>query len=97
MKTYGFLKAAKVIFMVLAWLALALGVIVGLIILITGGGPVLAPTAGTVPGAPTAAPVTRAAGVVFLIIGGIYFLILFTVSEIIGLLLDIKADCKKSA
>lgn len=96
MKTYGFLKAAKLIFKILAWAALALGVIVGVIIIITGGGPALTGIPATAPGVPTA-PITRAAGVVFIVIGGIYFLILFTISEIIGLLLDIKADCKKSA
>lgn len=95
MKSYGFLKAAKLIFKILAWFALGLGVIVGVIILVRGGGPAVTGVPG-VPPAPEVASVTRAAGLVFLFIGGIYFLILFTISEIIGILLDIKADTKKS-
>jgi hypothetical protein len=88
MKEYKFLKAARVIFKVLSWLVLGLGIVVGAIVLITGGGaPALTPDAEIVEATP------RAAGFVFMLMGAIYFLILYTISEIINILLDLKGSC----
>lgn len=89
MNDYKFLKTARTIFKVLAWVVLSLGVIVGLIVVITGAGGITP----MVPGAAT--PQTpRAAGVVFMFMGAFYFLILYTLSEVIGVLLDIKSSGK---
>lgn len=90
MEEYKFLKIARSVFKVLAWIVLGLGVIVGIIVLITGGGP-----AGAVTPQGVAVPSTpKAAGLIFMIMGSLYFLVLFTLSEVIGLLLDIKGTCK---
>lgn len=86
MKKYKFLKTACVIFKVLSWLVLSIMMIVGLMVLITGA-PIVPP------GAEQAIPAPRAAGVVFMITGIFYFLLLYTISEIIALLLDIKGVC----
>lgn len=90
MKEYKFLKAARMIFKVLAWVMLGLAVAIGLIILITGGSaPIATPQGVPIPQTP------RAAGVIFMLMGVFYFLILFTISEVIGILLDMKASCDK--
>jgi hypothetical protein len=90
MKEYKFLKAARVIFKVLSWVILGLGIVVGAIVLITGGGaPTLTPDAEIIEATP------RAAGIVFMLMGAIYFLILYTVSEVISVLLDLKGCCNK--
>ena len=88
MKEYKFLKVSRTIFKVLAWVILVLGTLVGLVVLIVGGGVI--PTA---PGG-AAVPTPRAAGLVFIFMGALYFLLLYTVSEVIGILLDIKSSCK---
>jgi hypothetical protein len=90
MKEYKFLKSARVIFKVLSWIVLGLGIVVGIIVLITGGGaPVLTPDAEVIEATP------RAAGLVFMLMGAFYFLILYTISEFINILLDIKGSCSK--
>jgi amino acid transporter len=92
MKEYKFLKTAKNIFKVLSWVVLALSIIVGVIVLVTGGGaPIVTPDGTTMPATP------RATGVVFMIMGAFYFLILYTISEMISILLDIKDSCSKPA
>jgi hypothetical protein len=91
MKEYKFLKAARIIFKVLSWAVLGLGIVAGILVLITGGGaPVLAPDAEIVEATP------RAAGLVFILMGVLYFLILYTVSEVINILLDLKGSCNKT-
>jgi hypothetical protein len=92
MKEYKFLKTARIIFKVLAWIALALAIVIGLIILITGGGnlPAITPQGTAVP------PTPRAAGIVFMLMGAVYFLILYTLSEVIGILLDLKSYCSSN-
>jgi hypothetical protein len=92
MKEYKFLKAARIIFKVLSWVVLGLGVVVGIIVLVTGGGaPMLTPETQVVEATP------KAAGLVFMLMGGFYFLILYTISEIINILLDLKGCCNKQA
>jgi len=87
MKEYKFLKTARTIFKVLAWVVLGLGIVVGAIVLITGGAaPMVTPDGIAAPQTP------RAAGVVFMIMGAFYFLILYTISEVIGILLDMKGS-----
>ena len=88
MKEYKFLKTARTIFKVLAWLVLGLGVIVGIIVLVTGGAitGAITPQGTPIPATP------KAAGLVFMIMGALYFLILMTISEVIGILLDIKGS-----
>lgn len=92
MDKYKYLKIARIIFKVLAWVAAGLGLVVGVTVFITGGG---APTA--LPDGTAIPPPPRATGLIFMLMGALYFLILFTVSEIIGLLLDIKDSCVKPA
>jgi hypothetical protein len=90
MKEYKFLKAARIIFKVLGWVVLGLGIVVGVIVLVTGGGaPVLTPDAEVIEATP------RSAGLVFMLMGAFYFLILYTISEIINILLDLKGSCSK--
>ena len=92
MKEYKFLKIARTIFKVLGWVALALGIVTGAIVLITGGGaPTITPQGIEIPTTP------RAAGLIFMVMGVFYFLILYTISEIINILLDMKGCCNKQA
>jgi hypothetical protein len=87
MKEYKFLKSARIIFKALSWIVLVLGIVAGGIVLVTGGNaPVITPDAEVIEATP------RSAGVVFMLMGGIYFLILYTISEIISILLDLKAS-----
>lgn len=89
MKEYKFLKAGRVIFKILAWIILGLAIIIGVIILITGGGkvPIMTPAGIEIP------PTPRAAGLVFMLMGAFYFFILYSISEIIAILLDMKSCC----
>jgi len=85
-KEYGFLRAARVIFKVLAWVALATFVLVGFV----ASGikeTALAPEAPIPP---------KINSVMYLLMGGLYWLVSYTISEIIGLLLDIKGSSEKS-
>lgn len=89
MKEYKFLRVARKIFKVLAWVVLALGIIVGIVVLITGATTIT-------PMAPEGTPPTpKVAGLIFLIMGVFYFFIFYTISEMIGILLDIKTSCNK--
>jgi len=92
MKEYKFLKIARMIFKVLGWLVLALGIVTGAIVLITGGGaPTITPQGIEIPATP------RVAGLIFMVMGAFYFFILYTISEIINILLDMKGCCNKQA
>jgi len=85
-KEYGFLRAARVIFKVLAWVALAMFVLVGFV---TVG---IKETA-LAPEVPIPPKITS---VMYLVMGGLYWLVSYTISEIIGILLDIKGSSEKS-
>lgn len=90
MNEYKFLKVARTIFKVLGWIVLGLGIVTGAIVLITGGGaPTITPQGVEIPATP------RVAGLIFMVMGAFYFLILFTISEIISILLDLKGCCNK--
>jgi|GEM_PF-722750 len=91
MKEYKFLKVARTIFKILAWLVLSLGIIVGIIVLITGSN---IPTGAITPQGTPVPPTPKAAGLIFMVMGTLYFLVLYTISEIISLLLDFKSTCK---
>jgi len=90
MKEYKFLKIACTIFKALSWAVLGIGILTGAIVLITGGGaPVITPQGVEIPSTP------RAAGLLFMLMGAFYFLIMYTISEIINILLDLKGCCNK--
>jgi predicted secreted protein len=94
MQEYKFLRIARVIFKVLSWVVLGLGIVVGIIVLVTGGN---VPTGAVTPQGTPIPQTPRAAGVVFMIMGALYFVAFYTLSEIIGILLDIRTTCKPSA
>ena len=75
---HRFLKASGRIFDILGWLALVLGAVVTVVILIGGGGP----------------DAPRAAAIVGILVGGVYFLIFKTIGGIVRLLLDIESRIK---
>ncbi len=81
-KEYGFLRAARVIFKVLAWVVLAMFVLVGFVTL----GVKETALAPEVPIPP------KITSVMYLVMGGLYWLVSYTISEIIGILLDIKGS-----
>jgi len=90
MKEYKFLKSARMVFKILGWVALGLGVVTGAIVLVTGGGaPTITPQGIEIPATP------RMAGLIFMVMGAFYFLILYTISEVINILLDLKGCCNK--
>lgn len=75
-KVRSFLKIASVTFKVLSWISAAFFLVVALIVLFGAGG----------------ADTPRAASLIFLIGGAIYFLILFTIAEGIGLLVNMSTQ-----
>ena len=79
MDRYKFLNVGSVIFKVLAWAAVIVGVISAVVIFIGGGTP--------------QAP--RLTGFVGLLLGAVYFFVFYTASEVIKLLLDIVAKINK--
>ncbi len=81
-KEYGFLRAARVIFKVLAWVVLAMFVLVGFV---TVG----VKETALAPEVPIPPKITS---VMYLVMGGLYWLVSYTISEIIGILLDIKGS-----
>ena len=79
--TYKFLRLSVKVFKVLAWVALALQVVTGLILIIGGGEPVL--VAGVdIP--------ARVVGLLNFVAGGVYYFSLRLTSELLQLLLDIR-------
>jgi len=89
MQNDNFLSAAKVVFLVLAWIVLVIGLIGALGIFVTGGAQVTLPDGTTSPAVP------KYLGIIPLIQGCIGFFIFFTISKIIKTLLDVKASCNK--
>jgi len=84
----GFLHAGVVVFKVLAWVSLVLQVIVGLVVLVSGGEPV--PIGGIeVP--------ARLIGVLNCAAGAIYFFLLSLASHVIRVLLDIHTHLDKGS
>ncbi len=75
------LHVSITVFKVLAWLALVLQVIVGLILLVVGGDPVLVGTI-EIP--------ARLVGVLNCVAGGMYFFVLLLIARVIRLLLEIQ-------
>lgn len=82
MKGEGLLKAGVTVFTVLAWISLALQVIVGLVLLI-GGGPAVDIGGVEIP--------ARVVGVLNCLAGVIYFFLLSLASAVLALLLDMSA------
>ena len=78
---YKFLKISAVIFKVLAWVSVAVGVVSSIVIFIGGG----------TPDAP------RVTGFIGLLLGTVYFFIFFTASEVISLLLELSCKCEKGS
>ncbi|MBI3010258.1 MAG: hypothetical protein HYY57_04675 [Candidatus Omnitrophica bacterium] len=79
---YRFLQASIVVFKVLAWIALALQVITGLILVIGGGDPIL------VGGVEIPA---RAVGLLNFVAAGLYFFSFWLMANLIHLWLDIRS------
>jgi len=77
--SYKILRVVVKIVEVLAWIVAALGVISFFIILIGGGQP----------GSP------RSMSIVALLVGALYFVILYSFAGIVGLLLEIRENTKK--
>jgi hypothetical protein len=81
-QSYKFLQTSVVVFKVLAWLALAVQVITGLILVVTGGEPVF--VAGVdVP--------ARVVGLLNFVAAALYFFSFSLMSHLLRLWLDIRA------
>ena len=78
-KKFKLLRTFGVVFKVLAWAALVIGAIGTVGVLVTGGTP--------------EAP--RAMSIVILIVGALYFVIFWTVGEVVKLLLAIEEQTRK--
>lgn len=84
--SYKFLRVSITVFKVLAWLSLVLQVIVGLILLVSGGPAV--PIGGVnIP--------ARVVGILNGVAGGMYFFTLLFIANVIRLLLDIHEQVEK--
>ena len=81
-----FLAGSTVVFRVLAWVSLVLQVIVGLIVLVSGGEPV------AVAGVDVPA---RVIGVLNCVAGVIYFFLMYFVAHLVHLLLEIRQQLEK--
>ena len=80
-KNYKLLEVSTIIFKVLAWVSLAVGIVASIVIFIGGGTP--------------EAP--RATGFIGILLGVVYFFMFLVTAEIIALLLDIKSKVEKGA
>ncbi len=76
---FKFLRISRLIFKILAWIAAVFFLIVSLIVLFGAAG----------------ADTPRAASIIFLLGGGFYFLFLFCISEVIGMLLTLSDRTSK--
>ena len=81
--SYKFLRVSVVVFKVLAWLALAVQSITGLMLIITGGEPVV------VGGVDIPA---RVVGVLNFVAAGLYFYSMWLISSLVKLWLDIREN-----
>ena len=83
---YPFLRASVKIFRVLAWVALGIPVVTGVILIVVGGEPVL--WGGIdLP--------ARVVGLLNVVAGGLYFFSTWLVSDLLQLLLDIRERVQK--
>ena len=80
-KKYKILEVSSLIFKVLSWASLAIGVIAAVVIFIGGGTP--------------EAP--RATGFIGILLGIVYFFVFFVAAEVIALLLEIRSKVGKGA
>ena len=80
-KKYKILEVSSVIFKVLSWVSLAVGIVAAVVIFIGGGTP--------------EAP--RVTGFIGILLGIVYFFMFLVTSEIVALLLDIKLKVEKGA
>ena len=80
-KNYKLLEVSTIIFKVLAWVSLAVGIVASIVIFVGGGTP--------------EAP--RVTGFIGILLGVVYFFMFLVTSEIIALLLDIKSKVEKGA
>jgi len=78
---FKFLKISAVIFRVLAWVSVAVGVVSAIVIFIGGGTP--------------EAP--RSTGFIGLLLGIVYFFLFYTAAEVVVLLLDIRGRIDKGS
>ena len=80
-KNYKLLEVSTIIFKVLAWVSLAVGIVASIVIFVGGGTP--------------EAP--RVTGFIGILLGIVYFFMFLVTSEIVALLLDIKLKVEKGA
>ena len=78
---YKFLRVSVTVFKVLAWVTLAVQVATGLILIVTGGDPVL------ISGLEVPA---RVVGALNFVAAGVYFFSLWLMSALVRLLLDVR-------
>ena len=80
-KNYKLLEVSTIIFKVLAWVSLAVGIVASIVIFVGGGTP--------------EAP--RATGFIGILLGVVYFFMFLVTAEIVALLLDIRSKVEKGA
>ena len=80
-KKYKILEVSSVIFKVLSWVSLAVGIVAAVVIFIGGGTP--------------EAP--RVTGFIGILLGIVYFFIFLVTAEVITLLLEIRSKVEKGA
>ena len=91
MKDYGFLKVARIVFLIFAWVSLLFGIIGAVGIFATGGIQTIAPDGTTV------ASIPKSLGVIPLVQGGLGFFVFFSFAKIISVLFCLKKYCDKPA
>ena len=79
-KNYKILEVGSIVFKVLSWVSLAIGIIAAIVIFVGGG-------------TPEAPKVT---GFIGLLLGIVYFFMFLVTAEIITLLLEIRSKVEKS-
>ncbi|PIP67803.1 MAG: hypothetical protein COW92_04560 [Candidatus Omnitrophica bacterium CG22_combo_CG10-13_8_21_14_all_43_16] len=80
-KNYKVLEVSSLVFKVLSWASLAIGIVAGIVIFVGGGTP--------------EAP--RATGFVGILLGVVYFYMFLVAAEVIALLLEIRSKVEKGA
>ncbi|MDP2921393.1 MAG: hypothetical protein Q8O12_03385 [Candidatus Omnitrophota bacterium] len=80
-KGYKLLEVSTVVFKVLAWVSLGIGIVASIVIFIGGGTP--------------EAP--RSTGFIGILLGVVYFFMFLVTAEIIKLLLEIRSKVEKGA